>query len=95
MEWTIASGPRTYNRAHYGDDIDIGWSWTLERAGRERGIRVEVAGGRLNFLRCLVEDSAAAIHSRGRTAIADYLEEPEPPMRIKVTSGGLLSYYDD
>jgi hypothetical protein len=95
MEWTIASGPRKYNRARYGDDIDVGWSWTIERAGRERAIRVEVAGGRLNFLRCLVEDSVAAIHSQGRTAIADCLEDPEPPMRIKVTSGGLLSYYDD
>jgi hypothetical protein len=95
MPWKIASGPRKYKRACYGDDIDIGWSWTLERAGNERPIRVEVAGGRLNVLRDLEEDSVAAIRSQGRTAIAEYLEESEPPIRIKVTSGGLLSYYDD
>jgi hypothetical protein len=95
MSWKIASGPRTYNRARYGGDIDVGWNWTLERAGDERPISVEVAGGRLRIIQDLVEDSAAAINSQGRTAIADCVDESEPPARIKVTSGGLLLYYDD
>lgn len=93
--WKIASGPRSYERARDGADIDIGWGWTLERDGDERPIRVEVAGGRLNFLRDLPDASVAAIRSQGRSAIADYLDEPEPPGRIKVTSGGLFSDYDD
>jgi hypothetical protein len=92
--WKITGRPRRYSRARDGADIDIGWGWTLERAGDERTIRVEVAGGRLTS-NALPDESLAAICTLGSSAITPHLDEATPPSRVKVTSAGLFSDYDD
>ena len=33
--WNITSGPRRYSNAQDDADIDVGWSWTIERAAEQ------------------------------------------------------------
>jgi hypothetical protein len=90
--WNITSGPRHYNKAQDGADIDVGWIWTIERAIEMRDIRVEVAGGRPR-LADLPPDSVYAIRTRGRSAVEQHLNATNPPARIKITTAGLLDLY--
>jgi len=90
--WRITSGPRRYHQACDGPDIDVGWSWTIERVGHEQPIRVEVAGGRLHSTD-LPADSVYAVRTRGRSAVEQCLGEIHPPTRIKVTTVGLVAEY--
>ena len=88
--WEITAGPREYLQAPEGDDIDVGWSWDIERPGERRTVRVEVAGGRLNA-RDLPDDSQEAIQTRGHSAIVPLLGEPDPPTRVIITSSGIFT----
>ena len=90
--WNITSGPRRYSNAQDDADIDVGWSWTIERAAEEREVRVEVAGGRLG-LTDLPPDSVYAARTRGRSAVEQHLQAINPPTRIKITTAGLLEFY--
>jgi fido (protein-threonine AMPylation protein) len=88
--WQVVGGPREYTQIPEGADIDIGWAWDIERKGERRAVRVEVAGGRLGS-RDLPTESQEAIATRGRSAIAPLLVQPEPPTRVLVTSSGIFT----
>ena len=88
--WQILAGPAEYHRGADGADIDIGWSWELERRGERRRVRVEVAGGRLTAVD-LPDDAQRAIETHGQSAIAPLLTEPEPATHVLVTNSGVFT----
>jgi hypothetical protein len=88
--WRIVEGPREYTQTEEGADIDVGWSWQIEREGERRTIRAEVAGGRLGMAD-LPRESQDAIATQGRSAITPLLTRPEPPTRVLVTSSGIFT----
>ena len=88
--WQILAGPAEYHRGADGADIDIGWSWELERRGERRRVRVEVAGGRLTAVD-LPDDAQRAIETHGQSAIAPLLTEPEPATHVLVTNSGVCT----
>jgi len=88
--WRIVEGPREYSQTPEGADIDIGWTWQIEREGEQRTIHVEVAGGRLGVGE-LPPESQDAIRTRGESAVAPLLTEVDPPTRVLVTSGGIFT----
>jgi len=89
-DWRIVAGPRQYHRTPEGSDIDVGWAWDIACDGGRRTIRVEVAGGRLN-MPGMPDDSRQAIATKGQSAIAPLLGDPDPPDRLLVTSDGIFS----
>lgn len=88
--WRIIEGPREYSQTAEAADIDVGWSWQIEREGERRTIRVEVAGGRLDMAD-LPRESQEAIRTQGKSAIMPLLKESDPPTRLLVTSSGIFT----
>jgi hypothetical protein len=73
----------------HGSDIDVGWSWRVEREDAwPRWIWVEVAGGRLHSAD-LPAESREAIRTHGASAVDAVLDEDEPPPRLLVSSFGV------
>jgi hypothetical protein len=69
-------------------DIDVGWSWLIERDGAERRpLRVYVAAGVLAAAEQdeLHEDSREAIRTQGASAVDAWLDVEDPPERIVVS----------
>ena len=88
--WQIVGEPAEYHRGAEGADIDVGWTWDIERNGERRKVRVEVAGGRLTSVD-LPDDAQRAIDSHGRSAIAPLLTDLEPATDVLVTSSGVFT----
>lgn len=90
-QWRIATRkPATYKAPADSGGIDIGWSWRISRLGSEddRYVNVEVVRGRLAVLE-LPPVAAAAIETRGRSAVEAILGVDEPPSRLVVSSLGV------
>jgi hypothetical protein len=88
-KWHRVGGAEEFGTTPDGSDIDIGWSWRVEREGAgHRYIWVEVAGGRLNSAE-LPDESCEAIRTRGASAVDAVLDEDEPPPRLLVSSFGV------
>jgi len=86
--WWIVGGPREYRRSPDGTHIDIGWLFELEREGKARTIRVELAGGRSDGQ--LPPECRHVVATQGEAAVADVLDRAEPPARILITTAGLI-----
>jgi hypothetical protein len=86
--WAIVGRARKYDNRE-GADIDIGWAWDLARSTERRVVHVEVAAGLLERTD-LPDACRRAIRDRGRSEVAWYMGEDEPPTRILVASTGLV-----
>jgi hypothetical protein len=78
--WTIVGGPREYKDTSEASDIAVGWAWDIQDAVLHlRAVRVEIA------------DSAAARfgYQDAERAVLDVLDEPDPPQRLLLTTGGV------
>jgi hypothetical protein len=78
MSWSIESGPEEVTSGGYDGVL---WRWYLEGLARRKPLLVGVSGTVLAS-RTIPEDTARAIASRGRSAVAEVLDWPEPPERI-------------
>jgi hypothetical protein len=79
MSWVIASGPTEVRAGGYDGVL---WQWRVRSDnGNEKNLLVGISGTALASRR-LPEGTARAIASRGRSAVADVLDWPEPPDRI-------------
>ncbi|MFN8188634.1 MAG: Fic family protein, partial [Gaiellales bacterium] len=88
--WRIVAGPREYTRTADGATIDIGWSWDIQRGTEQRTIRVEVADA-VQSRPDLPPQARAAISSRGRSGIVEFLDRTDPPTRLLITTAGIFS----
>jgi len=88
--WQIVGEPVEYHRGADGADIDVGWTWDIERNGERRRVRVEVAGGRLTSVD-LPSDARRAIETQGHSAIARLLTDLEPATHVLITSSGVFT----
>jgi hypothetical protein len=74
----------------------VGWAWEIRRYGgsEPRSVRVGVDPGPfvLSDLPAAVRN---AIHSRGATAVDAYLNDDEPPARIRLSLDGVQRTDED
>ena len=78
--WKIVGSPRECETTGDASDIAAGWAWYVEDAVHHlRSVSVEIAG------------SAGARFGNpdAERALRDVLDEPDPPERLLVTTGGL------
>lgn len=78
MSWSIVSGPDEVRAGGYDGVL---WQWRLRRDGSTKVLLIGVSGTALAS-RTVPEITARAIASRGRSAVADVLDWPEPPDRM-------------
>lgn len=86
MAWKRISGPREVDQIE-SYDMTRGWGYTIRRGDEERTIGVIVARG--ISVGDLPTDSAAAMQTRGRSAVDAVLDQDEPPRFLVVTSSGI------
>jgi hypothetical protein len=90
MPWKIVKAtPREY-REREGVDIDVGWAWDVGSGEETRTVHVEVAAGHLHAPD-LPDEAMGAIRSQGRSVLARFLEQDDPPTRIVISSEGVTA----
>jgi hypothetical protein len=88
-KWRRVGKPFEFRTTGDGAEIDVGWSWRIERKGADhRFVRVEVALGS-RYAEDLLAASRLAIATQGASAVDLVLDEETPPERIVVDSLGV------
>jgi hypothetical protein len=78
--WKIVGSPREYESTVEASDIAAGWAWDIEDAVHHfRSVRVEIAGSA----------GARFGYQDAERALRDVLDEPDPPERLLLTTGGV------
>jgi hypothetical protein len=86
LSWVIASGPREFGDLQ-GFDMDVAWSYDLERDGYRRPVSVVLGRGCLGA--DLPDDAYRAVVTQGRSAVEAVCERDEPPRYLLVSRDGV------
>lgn len=78
--WMIESGPASYHNSPSGEEIEIGYVWTISRGGQQRRLRVEVEPG------AIYNDVVVA------SVLRNQLAEEDPPERLTILASGDLRF---
>ena len=83
--WKKESGPRPFS----AEDIAAGWTYRLRRDATVRDVHVELTHTAA-LAAHLPEDCRRAIRSNGWSAVVPYLVNDEPPLRIVISTAGIV-----
>lgn len=87
--WRVVEGPHESRAWHGPTDLQIVWTWKLERTGGDAlQIAVETNGARLDQSG-LPTDAREALETRGLSAVRAVLAERAPPARLLVSELGV------
>jgi hypothetical protein len=88
-KWRRVGGAFEFRRTPDAADIDLGWSWRVERDDFDRRyVRVEIARGGMTALD-LPRESREAIRTHGASVVDSVLDEDDPPLRLVVSTLGV------